>query len=242
LGLNPNTKFLKKKIMYRTIIQSRSMLIMLAFTGLLISCEKEEAIADTENFVLQSVYEIEQRSGVGMDGCYELVFPVTIHFADGTTQEVGDYDALRLAIREWFQAHQTNRPRPVHRPTLELPFEVINEDGAVITVETAEDVFALRRACIRGHFGPFRPGHHGPARHCFRPVFPLTLGFPDNTQVTVSTPQELHLAVRTWRMDNPGVPGRPELVFPLTVQLNDGSQVVVNNREELRALKATCRG
>src|SRR5688500_19651686 len=97
--------------MYNKFIKPFGMVIALAAVGFFTSCEKEETAADVENYVLQSMYEIEERSGTGMAGCYELVFPVTVQFPDSTTQEVADYDALKLAIREWFEANG-GRPRP----------------------------------------------------------------------------------------------------------------------------------
>ena len=205
------------------------------------ACEKENSAADTENFVLQSTYEIEERSGTGMAGCYELVFPVTLEFADGTTQEVLDYVELKQAIRDWFEAANV-RPRPTLRPRLVFPYDVINEEGEIISITSFEELVEIRRACLSAVFGPNHHGHLGKDRHCFRPVFPLTLAFPDGTEVTVTTPQELKLAIRTWRQANPGATERPEFVFPITVQLRDGTQVVVNTPEELRALKADCRG
>src|SRR6185436_18212882 len=164
-----------------------------------------------------------------------------LQFIDNTTVEVSDYDALRQAIRDWYQANGGNYQRP-NRPHLVFPFDVLNDAGEVITVSTQEELMTLRQACIVDTFGPNHHGHLGKDRPCFRPVFPLTLQFPDSTQVTVSTPRELKEAVSTWRQANPGVPGRPEFVFPITVEKKDGTLVVVNSPEELRALKADCRG
>ena len=216
------------------------MVIALAAVGFFTSCEKEETAAGVEDYVLQSMYEIEERSGTGMAGCYELVFPVTVQFPDSTTQEVADYDALKLAIREWFEANG-GRPRPHFRPHLVFPFDVITEEGEVITVTNLAELMELRRACA-GAFGPNHHGHFGKDRHCFKPVFPFTLEFPDGSLITPTTPQELRQALREWKLANPGVPGRPEFVFPITVQLRDGTQVVVNNAEDLAALKEDCRG
>jgi len=217
------------------------LILSVLMTGWITSCQKDQSAADVENFVLQSVYEIEERSGCGVEGCFELVFPVTLEFADGTTQEVGDYDELHQAVRDWFQANAGSQPRP-ERPRLVLPFDVLNDAGEVVTISTPEELMDLRRSCIAATFGPNHHGHLGKDRPCFKPVFPLTLQFPDSTQVTVSTPRELKEAVRTWRQANPGVPGRPEFVFPITVEKKDGTLVVVNSPEELRALKADCRG
>ena len=215
---------------------------MALFAGIFIAgCQKEDSAADVENFVLQSTFEIEERSGSGVAGCYELVFPVTLEFADGTTREVGSYDELKQAIREWFQSIDA-RPRPALRPHLLFPYDVLNEDGEIITISTVQELIELRRACIASVFGPNHHGHLGKDRHCFRPVFPYTVEFPDGSHVTVGTPLELRQAIREWKTANPDSHARPELVFPITVELRDGTQVVINTPEELRALKEECRG
>ena len=227
--------------MYHKFIKPLGLLLAILSTGFFISCQKEDSAADVEDYVLQSMYEIEERSGTGMAGCYELVFPVTVQFPDSTTLEVLSYEELKLAIRNWFQTHDV-RPRPDRRPHLVFPYEVINEAGEVITISNFQELLDLRRACITDGFGPNHHGHFGKDRHCFKPVFPITLEFPDGSQVTVNTPREMQQAIRTWKQANPDSAERPEFVFPITVQLRDGTQVVVNSAEELAALKADCRG
>src|SRR5688572_23178527 len=91
-------------IMYKKSFKPLFLLMAVILSSLIISCQKEDSAADVENYVLQSVYEIEERSGSGTAGCYELVFPVTLVFADGSTAEVLDYVELKQAIRDWFAA------------------------------------------------------------------------------------------------------------------------------------------
>ncbi len=228
--------------MYRKLIKPFGLFLLLALAGLFPSCQKEDTLSDVENFVLQCTNDIEERTGTGLAGCYELVFPVTIQFADSTTAEVGDYDELKQAIREWFLANG-GRPRPWNRPTLVLPIQVINEAGEVITVETPEELKELRALCNpgHGHGGP-GGGHHGGGGPCFTLAFPITLAFPDSTQVTVNSKEEFRVAIKTWNDNNPGKHVHPQFVFPITVTLRDGTLVTVNSKEELRALKEDCRG
>lgn len=227
--------------MFKKTIKPLGLILAVVMSCFWISCQKEETAASVEDFVLQSMYEIEERSGSGMAGCYELVFPVTIQFADSTTLEVAGYDELKQAIREWFEANG-GRPRPHDRPFLVFPFDVLNDAGEVITITNLEELRELRKACVKDVFGPGHHGHFGKDRPCYRPLFPITLEFPDGTQVTANTPKELHQALREWKQNNPGATGHPQFVFPITVQLRDGTQVVVNSAEELRALKENCRG
>src|SRR5688572_23128877 len=128
--------------MYTKHIKNLGLLLAITAGFFFTACEKEDTAADVENYVLQSMYEIEERSGTGMAGCYELVFPVTVQFPDSTTQEVADYDALKLAIREWFEANG-GRPRPHFRPHLVFPFDVITEEGEVITVTNLAELMEL---------------------------------------------------------------------------------------------------
>lgn len=227
--------------MYNKFIKPFGLILAIGVSFMFTACQKEESAASVEDYVLQSMYEIEERSGTGMRGCYELVFPVTVQFADTTTVEVFNYEELKQAIRNWF-ASTDERPRPNTRPHLVFPFEVLNEDGEVITISNPQELMDLRRACLNAVFGPDHHGHFGSDRPCFKPLFPLTLEFPDGTQATVTTPREMQQAIREWKQAHPDSNARPEFVFPITVQLRDGTQVVVNTPEELRALKEDCRG
>jgi len=230
--------------MYRAFIKSISFFAVLAFAGFFTSCQQEDSVMTTENFVLQSTMGIEDQCGAGRAGCYELVFPVTIQFADSTTAVVNDYTEMRQAIRDWFEANggRPGHGRPGHmmrRPILVLPIQVINEAGEIITIETREELKELRALCNPGGGGPGGPNGGAP---CFTLNFPLTISFPDGTQVVVNTKEEIKAAARAWNMNNPGQHTRPMFVFPITVTLQDGTVVVVNSREELTALKEECRG
>ncbi|HZV70554.1 MAG TPA: hypothetical protein VFG10_13460 [Saprospiraceae bacterium] len=223
-----------------------SMMIVCLFTA----CQKDEVVTDVDNFVLLSTRGIESASGLGITGCYELVFPVTVQFSDSTTAEVADYAALKQAIRDWFVANGAH-PKP-NRPTLVYPIQVINQAGEIIDVASPQAMKDLIALCkpVHGGGGHHNGGgpdslndhHNGPGGPCFRIVFPVTISFPDSTQVIVNSPRELGQAAKTWNKNNPGQHARPELVFPITVTLKDGTQVVVNSKEELSAIKDVCRG
>jgi hypothetical protein len=134
--------------------------------------------------------------------------------------------------------HGNGGPAGLGRPIIVLPFQVINEAGEIITIETIEQLKELRALCNPGGTGG---GHHGGAP-CFTLNFPITVMFADSSVVTANSKEELRAATQAWHLNNPGQRPRPEFVFPITVTLQDGTQVVVNSREELRALKEDCRG
>ncbi len=221
--------------MNRSFIKSFGVLAIIAIAALFTSCDKaDESFTSVENFVLQSVTGIEDECGAGRDRCVELVFPITVEFSDGTTAEVNSYLELKQAIRLWFHTNG-GHPSPQDRPKLVLPIQVINEAGEVITIETPEELKALREEC-----GP-RP--HGPqGEPCFTLNFPLTISFVDSTEVVVNSREEFKAAVQAWREANPGQHAHPHLVFPLSVTLTDGTIVDVENPMELRDLKRDCRG
>ena len=236
--------------MYRKILMQFGFLAIIVTLGFLFACQKDEGVESTDNFVDNAVDQIQSRSGAGTFGCYELVFPVTLAFADSTTATVNSYEELRQAIHTWFEANGGGHHGHKSRPTLVYPYQVTNDAGEIITVENDDQLKDLLAACRPGPGGPGNGGgnggHGGHGHHggdaCYTLVFPITIQFPDSTQVTVASQEELRGAVHTWKENNPNVHGKYEIVFPITVTLKDGTQAVVNSKEELQAIKEACRG
>lgn len=226
--------------MYRSIFKPLGLVAVLALVGFFVACQKEDGAADVENFTIRSIESIHERHGLGRFGCYELVFPVSIQFADSSVVAVNSYQEMRDAIRTWYLS-TGNTHHHDQRPTLVYPFDVVNAAGEITTVESPEQLKELIRAC-KPHHGGGGPGHGDHGNPCFTIVYPVTIQFADSTQATVNTPQEYRQAVHEWKENNPDSHGKVEFVFPITVQLRDGSQVTVNSKEELRALKEDCRG
>ncbi len=209
--------------------------LLIGLTFLFSSCEKGETTLsdDTVEYTTQAIFEIQERGGCGRGGCYEFVFPLTIEFPDGTTAEAEDYEGLRTIISDWKEAN----PDAEERPSLSFPLDILSEDGELITVESREELFQVRRECRRS-FGN-RP-HHGRGERCFRLVYPITITFPDETTDIVDTRRELKIAIRSWKRNNPEVEERPALTYPLQVELEDGTIVDVASAEDLQALKDSC--
>jgi hypothetical protein len=237
--------------MLRTFIRTVSIFAVVILAGFFTSCQQEDSLMDTENFVLQSTNAMCDSTGTGKAGCYELVFPVTIQFADSTTATVGSYEEMKQAIRDWFEAnggpggngghgghggHGHHGGGLLGRPTFVLPIQVINEAGELITIETLEELREIRALCNPGGNGGGNGGHGGTP--CFTLNYPITVMFAD----TVNSKEELRAATQAWHQNNPGQRPHPQFVFPITVTLADGTIVTVNSREELRALKQDCRG
>jgi len=227
--------------MKQHILKFAALGLMLALFALN-SCEQEN-VADSlvegeiNDFVDQSLYEIEERGNLGRFGCYELIFPVSLSFEDGSTTEVEDYEGLRETIRTW----KEENPDAEVRPSLVFPLEVMTDEGELLSVEDAEALLRLRMECRRDFIRDHR-GHRHRCGKCFKFVYPITLSFPDESTKEVESPRQMQRALRAWRRDNRGSEERPQIVFPIQVELKaDESIVNIADAEALRELRASCR-
>ncbi|MBX2816214.1 MAG: hypothetical protein KTR24_09455 [Saprospiraceae bacterium] len=226
--------------MIETLLKTRKLMV-LAIVMLLAACNESTDLEDSliENYVDQSIFELQAEGNMGKFGCVELVFPVTLVYPDETEGEVGSYEEMREAIVAWKEANPDAR----FRPKLAFPFEVVTEDGEMLTIEDASDKRQLRRRCVRNFFDrhDFR-GHRHRGKKCFSLTFPLSIAYPDETVVEYEDRAALKAALRQWKADNPDADVRPMLSFPITVQLEDETTQEVGSKEELQALKETCSG
>jgi hypothetical protein len=76
---------------------------------------------------------------------------------------------------------------------------------------------------------------------CFRPIFPITLNFPDNTSLEVTDLESLKTAIMEWKANHPDSRQKPGIAFPHQIELADGTVIEVNSKEEVHAIKKTCR-
>ncbi|MEZ4964695.1 MAG: hypothetical protein R2791_05585 [Saprospiraceae bacterium] len=221
-------------------------LLLIASTLAFPFCTKNNTDQSVDDLVDQTLYEAQERGGIGKYGCYELVFPVTLEFPDSTTQEVNSYDEMKDALQAWFLANgSSGHPHHGHatpRPTIAFPFSVISQDGELITINNETELHDLKAACGGGTFG--HHGHHGHGQHglaCFEIQFPITIQFPDGTTETVADQQALHTLLHDWKNSNPAPGDHPEIVFPINVVMkDDGTVVTVNSKDELHDLKENC--
>ncbi len=203
------------------------------------SCQKEDTTTtEVENFVDNSIYQLQADFGLGKLGCFELVFPVSISYPDGTTGSYASYEELKNGMKEWRKEHT----KKDGRPEFVFPLDVLKKDGTTVTINSKEDFKELRKECP-GRNGRGPKGHVIRGLACFELVYPVTIILPDKSEVSVNSKEEFHTALKTWREANPGKPGaRPELKFPLTVTLKeDGTTVTLNSKEDLIRLKEKCQ-
>jgi len=207
------------------------------------SCEKDgdltTSVVSVENYVDSTLYDMQREANCGRFGCYELIFPITVNLPDGTTTEVASYDELKETVRAWREANMDVRGRA----RFAFPFEVMTEDGEIITVENRQNLLELRRQCARTFFDRRGPRGHGERpMFCFKPVFPLSVEFPDGTMEEVADVEALRALRKAWREDNTGPKNRLKLVFPMEVEFEDGTTTTVHSPQEVRELKESCAG
>lgn len=209
-----------------------SLLACFSFLFILTSCSNEDQ--DANDFADETLFLVESETRSGKLGCYELVYPVTIDFPDGTSMEVNDGEELRASVKSW----KVNNQDVNGRPHLAFPYDIFTEDGTLITVETRIQKQRLIKAC-KVEMGNGPHGHLG--KPCFRIVYPISILFPDETTVEVEARKDLKIAIRAWKKDNPDAEVRPSIVFPITVMFEDEATQTVESREELKQLKQDCR-
>lgn len=79
--------------------------------------------------------------------CFDVVFPVTLEFPNGSTLEAATPGALKTAIRAWKQ----NVERPVEdHPTVVFPITVEYEDGTQAEADSKEALKELKDQCDDG--------------------------------------------------------------------------------------------
>ena len=75
--------------------------------------------------------------------CFDLVFPLTIEFPDGSTVTVIDRQEFKQALRQW----HANNPNATERPSLTFPFTVELEDGSLVVIDDREELQRLKDSC-----------------------------------------------------------------------------------------------
>ncbi len=156
--------------------------------------------------------------------CYELQFPATVVFQDGSTVEINDMD-------EFFETIFTAGDES---PELAYPITLTHlETGDVETVTNDDELAALSVDCFNVPGGPGGPGGPtGPENDCVVNGFPMTL-IINGDPSTVNNEEEFSVIIEEWIMNNPNDPNlNIEIGFPMTLTFESGDVVVVNSEEE----------
>ncbi|RMG30227.1 MAG: hypothetical protein D6730_02810 [Bacteroidetes bacterium] len=169
-----------------------------------------------------------------INDCFELVYPVTVNFPDGSTATADSAQQLRRILHEWRQTHDSAQGRP----QIAMPYDVMLSDGSTATITDRSDLRDIVRDCRQN--GPRPPMG---VRDCYRILFPVTVVLPRGDSVVVDSAQALRRLLHRWiHQHDSAVDGRPRLAFPYEVELPDGTVVTVENEEDQLALRRDCRG
>ncbi len=201
------------------------------FTMIFVACSKEEiSSTDADEFAEAATTDLQERSNTGHGGCFELVFPIEIKFADGSTATADSAGGIKAAIKTWKQANPDNKTRP----SFVFPISVVKGDGTIVVIDDQDELKALWKECPR-HFGK----GHGKGMHCFKLNFPFTIKTANGTEVVITGPED----IKKMRGQK-GQPRaqKPELKFPVSITLKDGEVKSVASKEELQAIKDACKG
>ncbi len=106
--------------------------------GTIVTVENREQLLELKKQCVR-----EHRKDKRKKPCFSLVYPVTIEYPDGSTEEAGSKEELKEAIREWRKNNRMTR----ERPHLQFPFDVELEDGTIETVEDLDELKALYADC-----------------------------------------------------------------------------------------------
>jgi len=193
-----------------------------------VSCQKDALDLDSKT-------ELRDGDDKAIDRlrCLELIYPVTIIFPDGGTQEVDDTKEWHEALRQWKEDH----PDSDVRPALEYPVEIKYKDGEIYTVESEEQMARFKKRCK----GDRPTDGDRDKRPCFKIVFPVTIIFPDGTTVEVTDRKEWHLVIKEWKENHPDSDARPSLQYPVDIEFRGGHIYTLTSDEDMAKAKKRCK-
>jgi len=121
---------------------------VMAEDGSVISVADEEELRSLRSECRRSHYDNPRRvRRFFRTACFEVVFPVTLEFPNGSMLEAATPGALKTAIRAWRQ----NVSRPVEdHPTVVFPITVAYEDGTQVEAASREALKELKDQCADG--------------------------------------------------------------------------------------------
>lgn len=114
--------------------------------GDIITVETEQALQRLRAECAGATFSNHDPRGHGQRGlsCFDVVFPITLLFPDGTTATATDRQALHQLLRTWRQ----NNPGATTRPQITFPLTVkMTDDGSLVTLNSREELRRLKADC-----------------------------------------------------------------------------------------------
>lgn len=177
--------------------------------------------------------------GAHRDGCFDLVYPVSVAFPDGTTASADSAEELHDILMAW----KLTNGDSAGRPSLVFPLDVVLSDGTTQTVNDEDEFKDILSDCGYGDKkrGKRGKGKHDRAADCYELLFPITVSFPDNTTAVADSAGDLKELIRAWKANDSTNLGRPSFVYPFSVLLlSDSTTVTIQAASDLDAIRDDC--
>ena len=207
------------------------LLVMLSFQ----SCEQGEfsegdefpvaqksiALRITMNSILIESDSITEPTLSG--ACFNFSYPITFEYNTGTLVTVENKDGLIAVL--------SNETTDLYIIATVMPFDVVLEDGDLLTISNEEDFFTLLESCdtIVIPFAEETPNS------CFEFVFPFQVITTDESIYTIGSDETFDefLSEHMYDWDL-------EFVYPLEVINVEGETIVVTNEYDFFEILTTC--
>lgn len=220
-----------------------SGIVLMTALLLLTSCEENllneasEIDGAAKSAQNEDLIGFEGRTGpLGKAKCFELIFPVTLLDEEGEiVGEATTQQEFKNLIREWKYAEGRKA-----KLQIEMPYDVLLDDGTTHSVASEEDAMALKEACAELGFAKECGNKPHLGFKCYTTVFPISFTMPDGSSISAESKEDAREQLTTWKENNPDVAGHPALNFPIQLIKDDGTELTINSREELKDLRGTC--
>jgi len=160
--------------------------------------------------------------------CFDIEYPITIIYPNGTSDDLQSDDELKDAIAIW-ESTSTGE----EEPTLNYPVKIVLEDGTPVTITNDEELEDTFDACYEDCEEDTYP------ENCFDIVFPITMIIGDDKQV-FNSQEEIYDTKNAWEEANPNSPLDVSIEYPITITHPDGTQDIITSQEELEDAYDAC--
>lgn len=238
----------------------KSFLAMFAFLVFFSACQQDEndAVtptnpqATTNSLNIMTTNEGNRSStsntdsdSTSYDDCFQIVFPITINYPDGSSEAVNSEEELDQKMIAWFEANMDAEDFP----TIAFPINV-TVNGEAQQVANDEALCDLLHECYGDDDWEGEPGDDDwddidvDVYVCYELVYPVTVQAEDGTQTTIDSEDEFETFVMDLFENIDTTQAEPEFpdfdfVYPITVTQNEET-ITVNSEEELEALEEAC--
>ena len=185
------------------------------------------------------------------EDCFQIVYPITIQFTDGSTQVVNNDEELEMLIDQWIEQN----PESEDYPSPVFPVEIVI-DSTTVTVQDDEELCEIIYECYEGYDDEdeYDDEEYEDEEYtvediieeveeladCFEFVYPIDVELGDSTQTeTVGSAEDYLNLMISWFEQNPDDDDLLLPVFPVQVILQTDT-LTVNSEDELEMILDDC--